>query len=103
MFKEIKELTTIIEENKEYFLSVSNLSYSKEENKKDITFSVHFETNKEEKEIKELIKEKYLGKLTYLSCTKCYEQDYIETDDFEEMAINSNRYSHHHLFFSFKV
>lgn len=103
MFKEIKVLTDIIEGNKEYFTSVSNLSYAKEEDKNEVTFSIHFQTNKEEKEIKELIKEKYFGKLTYLSCTKCYEQDYIETDDFDEMAIDSDRYSHHHLYFSFKV
>ncbi len=101
MLKEIKRITEELEKREDLFNNISKIEASVWKEEK-INFSIHFQTEKELTEIKDFIKEKYFGELTFLSCSPVFKTKTEETED-GEMEIDTNEVSHIHLYFSHEI
>lgn len=102
MLKEIKRLSDELEKRNDLFNNISKIECSTWKEEK-ISFSIHFQTEKDLEEVKEFIKNICFGRLTFLNCGKVFKTKIEETDDFESIEVNTEEVSHIHLFFSYEM
>lgn len=102
LLKGIKEIAEQLEKRNDLFNNISKIECSTWKEEK-ISFSIHFQTEKDLEEVKEFIKDVYFGRLTFLNCGKVFKTKIEETDDFESIEVDTDEVSHIHLYFSYEM